>query len=464
MRASSVPRLGLLLALAGCSVPPNVSPSVSPSSSPSAQESTAPEGPTAVVLGNLFDEAGTRIETGTISLFEEQGTAPLQTVSALGGSFSLGALPVGKRFRALVEAPDYTQRERVFTVQPLIDPELDPNRLDFGGKAQGWAYALTLYPDISSTEIINPTDSNSPPVQVRLKLSQSLPETERLRFGRMLTLGFQTASGFEAISVNTSFLNRTMKLAWENDRTALVTVNYPLIVSSTSNNLTVSLTPGADSSDLPLNEKGSPLGKGLVAEARSPEGVKLSQPAYAPFFRGLEATQNPPALADRTPEAWWGQTHQTGVTLKLTPIATQPKVLEVKAYRDTPTAVGRFIVTFDRPMRGYPESLNYRSPLDATNYRWIKNRIDNPGDSDNDDSDFTAASPRDEGNAITGELSFVNDTLDQIVLPVAAGVLEDASDFKLYIAPGIQDVAGNQLGTFRQSDAWGDNVIGGKVL
>lgn len=452
----SLGALMLATILVGCQPVANTPTQPGPSSAPTASPTGSPlPGGTATIQGILTDDQGARVE-GTVTLKRAGGSTA--SVPAVGGAYAFNGVPVGETVTVSVAAPEHSTRERTLTVARLTDPEADPNRLDFGGSTGGWPYALFRNPDILNVEATGPDASDTAFLRLTFHLSQDLDEAGHTAFMRIIELQAPNVLGdTTTATVDTSFLGLNSTLIWSDARTAVWRFTYPIAPAS-GGALTVTGAQTATVAAWPSGVTGDHMGRALLPRIYSPEGVMMTEPGIAAFFKVPAPSTNILAPADRNGDKLWAYTHQTGVRFSPPTSQTVPKVLSVKAFHANGSVPDRFVVTFDRPMRAFPDSITAPSLVAQDNYRWVTDKLDNPGDYQNDDAAFAAANPAKNGAIASNSVQFAGDSLTQVILPLAQDSFKGMANAKLYLSPEIADPYGVKLGSFDGTPGEAQNV------
>lgn len=440
--------------IAACQAPQ--APPVSPSSQPSVDASATPAASTApgassqptpvasaarmaTLTGKIYDDAGIPVDGASVQVSSEQYPQVNQTITAIGGSFGVPAVPEGTTVRLKATKGGYTLRERVIEAQ-IRTPgsEIDPGRVDFGGSGSGMFYFLSRYPEIAEITPANmATGVATSPLKIVLKLSHPLDAKDRNRFEGLLEVRFQSRGELQVIRAGTAYHDRAARIEWDAaGQVATFVFDAPLVTDTPSGAaVTVGLNQSASLDEFPKSQDGLRLGNDRAPETREGTGGRAQNQVAVFPRREYEAVPSarPSALA------LWGLTHQTTSAFTLGSDKTAPEVVRVSSISDA--AGDRFVVVFSKPMRGFPESAVDPSVLRPSNYRYFLGNTDVKKDR----LRFEEADPRVEGSSPDEPPKFSGESDTTIVIPVQAGTFSRYSAFKLYVDGAVKDIEGNTL-------------------
>lgn len=477
-RAPRLFLLGTLLLTAACQAAPPAATGPTPSPSapaPSAgtsASSPATPGPTAarvLVTGKVYDDEGRLLPDPRIEVRSLGDPTLDQTITAIAGAFSLPSVPAGTMLTLRALEDGYTARERTI-VTKTFDPDVerDPNQVDFGGSGSGAYYALSQYPEIASVTPANQQDGVSAnPLVVTFRLSHPLPASERGRFGKLLQLRFQVPtnvqpSGEEIIRAGTAYGNDVATLTW-NDAGTEGTFRFaaPLVTrGAQASAVTIGFDQTAAIDEWPESAQGKTLGRGRAPLTTSANDAPVTG-EIAAFARQMPAASPVPSVRP-SPLTLWGQMHRSTTRFSLAPDARRPKVVSAAAYHGKTGADDQIVVTFDEPIRGFPESALDGSAIKASHYRYVLGRTDTADEAKR----FQESDPAKNGSSPALTPTYSTSSNNIVILRLPNGTLGTHSVFKLYVDPAVKDLAGNPVQTSEQAagTALADHVVQGNVI
>lgn len=462
-----VPSLAFMLAaLAACQAKPVVAPATSPLPSTAASATAAPgasatplatasnaasaSAPASLspsvsadrelVLGSLFDDEGGQLDGAQVAVTCDLDPSVNQTLQA-PGSYAFRA-PVGSTVKVTASKDGYTTRTRVHKVEAVAgNQNTDPNRLDFGGDGAGTFYALSAYPEIASVSPANlQTNVTSNPLVVTVTFSHALSASTRDRLNQILELQFQSPLGVQAVKSGTTYNNQRATLSWDtSSKVATLTFPAPVVANKgTASSVKVAFDSSVQPSDWPLGTNGKRLGRDLVTNAVSGNGGASGATLMAPILR--DSFTDPVPVVRPSPLTLWGLTHWTDVSFSLAQDTSPLKVVSVAGYPGSGSA-GDFIeVTFNKPVRGFPESALDRSAVATDNYRFA---LGSTKDIDAQRA-YDAADPAKGGQA-PQSVVFHGTRTDTVDLQLPTGALTNFNKFKIYVDPKVDDIYGTTL-------------------
>jgi hypothetical protein len=382
-------------------------------------------------------------------------------------------VPVGTVLTVTASHPGYTKRVRMHTATSLpLDEDTNPNELDFGGLRRGMYYALSAYPEIVSVTPANQqTGVTTSPLEVAFRLSHPLPAADRGRFGRLMQVRFPVPAYTDPVTnqtvtealihAGTEFNGEVATVTWNQEGTeGSFRFNAPLVTrQAATSSVTIGFDPSVSIDDWPEGENGKVLGRGVARETFEGNGAIVAN-RIAPFWRGPGSLAVPSTRP--SPLEVWGKTHATTSTFSLATDTRAPKVKQVIAYRGASGQPARILVTFDEPVRGYPEAVVDPAVLRASSYRFVLGNTDDREDAE----EYAESDPLKNGSTPPMAPIFSATQLDTVILPVPEGFLRDYTVFKLYVDPAVKDLAGNSLQTSPQNPetALSDNVLEGRII
>ena len=423
--------------------PPTAAPS------PAAPSSAAPSpSPSAalrrvLVTGKVYDDEGTPIDGAQVEVRSVQYPELNQTVEAHGGAYVVADVPERAALTLVASKPGYTARTRV--VEALILPDgagYDPNRFDFGGFERGMRHALSKYPEIAEVIPANGAKGvTSNPLRVSMRFSHALPSDQRGLFEGLLKLRFRAGGETYELYPRLAYGNDVARFDWDEDgRGGTFVFEGPLVTRSNAETaVTVALDQGVALTQWPEDAQGRVLGRGVAPVTAEGSGADVRNQVAAflrPTFDGTLPSSRPEALT------LWGQTHQTTSLFTLAQEAATLKVVKAEAVPAQGTMPDRFVVTFDRPVRGFPEKALDGSALKQSHYRFVLGTTEKRDDTES----FEAKDPRTGGTTPDGAAPYYSSTNPHVViLPLSGSRLSSYTNFKLYVDAAVKDASGNGL-------------------
>lgn len=432
--------------------PGAVSPQASPTPTEPAATATPSPTPTAasspalrrvLITGKVYDDAGMPIDGAQVEVRSEQSPHLNQTVEALGGAYVVSDVPEGTVLTITASKEGFTRRQRV--VEALILPDgagYDPNRIDFGGYERGMWHALSRYPEISELTPANmATGVESNPLQVKVRLSHALPADQRGLFEGLLKLRFRAKGQDYELYPRFSYSDVVARFDWDEDgRGGTFAFDGPIVTQGSEGaTVTVFLDQDVALKNWPESAEGRMLGRDRVEKTTEGSGAAVSNQVAA-FLRPDFDETLPSARPE--PLQLWGRTHQTTSTFTLAKAEAPLKVVTAEAVPGQGDMPDRFVVTFDRPVRGFPEQALDGSALKSSNYRFVLGNVEKRDARES----FEAADPRVSGSTPDGSAAYYSSTNPhKVVLPLSGSKLSGYTNFKLYVDPAVKDVSGNGL-------------------
>lgn len=416
-------------------------PAASPSSDPA--PSATPALRRVIVTGKVYDDEGTPVDGAQVQVRSEQHPALNQTLEALGGAYVLPNVPERTVLTLTASKDGYTTRQRTF--EALILPEgagYDPNRIDFGGYERGMRHALSRFPEISEVTPANKaTGAKSDPLEVKLRFSHAIPADQRGLFESLLKLRFRARGQNYELYPRFSYGDVVARFDWDEDgKGGTFAFDGPIVTQgSEAGVVTVQLDQNVALANWPEDAEGRMLGRGRTSDTVEGSGAAVQNQVAAFLRPAFEDT-----LPSTRPEALelWGQTHQTTSTFSFAKEVTPLEVVKAEAVPGQGSLPDRFVVTFNRPVRGFPEQALDGSALKPSSYRYVLGRTEKAQDRES----FEAADPRNSGSTPDGAAAYYSTTNSRmVILPLATGRLSGYTHFKLYVDPAVKDVAGNSL-------------------
>ena len=416
---------------------PVASPSVDPA------PSASPALRRVIVTGKVYDDEGTPVDGAQVQVRSERYPEVSRTVEALGGAYVIPDVPERAVLTLTASKDGYTTRQRTF--EALILPDgagYDPNRIDFGGYERGIRYALSRYPEITEVTPGNGvTGAKSDPLEVKLRFSHAIPADQRGLFESLLKLRFRTRGQNYDLHPRFSYGDVVARFDWDEDgKGGAFVFDGPIVTQASENSMvTVLLDQGVALANWPEDGEGRMLGRGRAEETVEGSGAGVRNQVAAFLRPSFEDT-----LPSTRPEAQvlWGQTHQTTSTFSLAKETSPLEVVKAEAVPGQGTLSDRFVVTFNRPVRGFPEQALDGSALKPSHYRYVLGKTEKAQDRES----FEAADPRSSGSTPDGAAAYYSTSNPRmVILPLPAGRLSGYTHFKLYVDPAVKDVAGNGL-------------------
>jgi hypothetical protein len=472
--------LGLAVLLAACQAaqptqPGQAGPQAPATMPPGTQptESITPTAqPTAATVrvqlsGKIYDDEG-RVLTGATLKARSSDGAYSRDVEVIAGAYAIPDAPLGAPLTLQASLEGYTARERVHTpTLPRPDEDRNPNVVDFGGSGGGAYFALSQYPEISR---ILPANQQvgvpASPLIVTFTLSRPLPVDERGRFANLFQLRFQVPTevhptGEIILRPGVAYEETVASLTWNEAGTeGTFSFGAPIVTrGAAASAVTVGFNQEASLDVWPQTANNKMLGRGRAQSTYSGNGTTVSN-QVAPFWRGTDGLVAPSARP--SPLALWGSTHMTTSSFSLAADSRRPRVKEVSAFRGAAGLRDTIVITFDEPIRGYPESALDGSAVRASNYRYVL------GDSEDADDikRFNETNVASGGNTPTSDLTYSRTRNDTVIITLPVGALAEKDVFKLYVDPAVKDVQGNGVQTSAQDPVTGlaDHIIQGKII
>lgn len=471
--------LVLFTAIAACQAPPvppvtqtsaspapQASPSAAaPSAAPSAAASQLPIANRVLLTGNVYDDNGAPVEGAKVEVTSTTHPEINRTVEAFGGSYGIADVPAGAIVRLRVSKEGYTTREQlVEAVAVTYGADTNPNIRDFGGAGNGMFFALSQFPEIVSVEPANKaTGVASNPLVVKFTLSNPLPSPDRLKFESLLRIRIPGPTGEQVIRVGTSYRDRPATLTWdETGRVGTFTFEAPLVTYNASQaKVTVGFDQTAPVDTWPKDNRGRRLGIDRAPLTAEGTGADV-QDQMAPFFRN-----EMPTLPSTRPDqlGLWGLAHYTNISFNLYGNEERPRVVSVRGIEGSSGANDRIVITFNKPMRGFPEAaagvVNYHeSVLRASNYRYLLGKTEKRDDRER----FEQGDPKTEGTpADTPAFGSNSDTI--VNLNLSPGALAGYTAVKVYVDEAVKDITGNPIQSSPQDPVThlADHVLQGVV-
>lgn len=415
-----------------------------------------------MLSGQLFDEEGLLVRTGSVQVHSDDDASLNQTLQVAGGTWVLANVPVGAKLTLIATSDGYTVRERHILVPPARGTA-DTYRFNFGSEGEGAKYALSQYPEIVS---ITPTNQakgvSTNPLVVTVRFSHPFEQKEQDKFAKLFKVHFQVPGGEKIIQDRTAYNDETARLTWnEAGDTATLTFNAPLVTRNSSDAaLTVSVDDSVSLDQWPRAKNEKRLGKDLVYETVDAGNVTVRQ-RVAPFLRDLDEVTVPPSPRP-SPLPLWGATHRVSSVFTLAKDTTPPKVVSVLGYRGINGANDRIAVTFSEPMRGFPEEMLDGSVLKPSNYRFVLGKYSTTEDA----TKFKNANPQTDGGSTSLQVTYNSTKYEVVYIDLPSGTFGDNTDFKIYVDPDVKDLAGNSVKTSSPDPSTGlsDNILTGRIL
>lgn len=455
LRRSLAFPLGAALLLAGCPAPsssptPAVSPAASPSAAPTEAPSVAPTvTPTPVaeqvmLSGRVYNDEGEVLENAEVVVESTDAPQVAGTIKALGGVYTLTGVPAGAVVTLTAKAEGMTARTIVHRAAVRGDEVNDPNRRDFGGSGDGMFYALSEFPEIVAiTPAHKATGVEANPLAITFRFSHPFEGDNRQLFERLVRVKFPIpgSAGEKELFKGTEYDGEVAAFTWNEAGTeATFRFAAPIVTRAGDESaLTIVFDDTADEDLWPKATNGKRLGMKRVADTRT-GGGGLVQNRVAPILRTTFEEKVPEKLAPAS--EIWAKTHQTTSVFSLAKNPAAPKVVSVEALRGGTGGAGdRLIVTFDRPMRGFPKEALDGSAIQAGNYRYVLGKVDRTDDRER----FEAADPKTSGGS-PGKAPTYHSTKNNVVtLLLDDNALRDYTRFKLYVDSAVKDITGTNL-------------------
>jgi hypothetical protein len=413
--------------------------------------------------GKLYDDAGLLVNNGTVEVSSVDDPSLNQTLTVAGGAWALPNVPAGAKLTLKATSPGYVTRERKITLPSEFNASTSGVfRYDFGGDDEGAKYALSQFPEIASVTPSNlESGVSTNPLVITLKFSHPLETKEQDKFAQLFAVHFQVPGGEKLIQHHTAYNDEEARLTWnEAGDVATFKFNAPLVTRSSGDSaLTIALDDSVSLDQWPRARNERLLAQDRVYETVDAGGSTVRQ-RMAPFLRDLAPVVLPSVRPSALP--LWGFTHRVSSVFSLANDTTPPKVLSVLAYRGINGANDRIAVTFSEPVRGFPEEMLDGSPLKPSNYRFVLGKFTSTTETDR----FNKANPAVDGGSPSLPLTYSTTKYDVVYINLPSGTFGDYTDFKLYVAPDVKDLAGNGLQTSSPDPTTGlsDNILKGRIL
>jgi hypothetical protein len=393
----------------------------------------------AVVVGTITDELGTPVQAARLEV-RGATTGYARVLEATGGAFGLRDAPVGERLTLTASAPGFGARTRTLEVLPPSDTDETRNRADFGGTEAGMWHYLSRFPEVARVEPGNMARGvSTAPLRVTLTFSHPIREADRGRLDDLLRLRptFKADEGPLAVGVGQGAA--VTRVSWADDgASATLTFDGPLVARHEGVAYELYCEPSDDLSRWPRDAAGRTLGQGVAPTTRDGAGAALFN-RIAPFLR--PSFDEPRPSARPSPLTLWGATHHVSVRFEPARNVTPLRVVSVEHV--PPDA---FLVTFDKPVWGYPASALSPQLTLASNYRIVLGNA----------SDRRERAAFEATDARTGSSPGRGVELDpkqplRVLLRDESSRFVGMNRYKLHVGAGVESVHGAAIG--------GDGVV-----
>ncbi len=416
------------------------SPGESPGTTPA--PTATPPASREVVLGSIFNDRGGMVERAEV-VIDADDPAFDRTIDAAGGAYAMRDVPVGTTLTITASAPGFSSRSRTIKVRkpiPFVDEA--PNRVDFGGPdGPGFWYFLTDYPEIFRTEPANlAKDVDVDPFSFTFHFSDAIQDDQQGKFEDLVRVVVPAASDVTATITNRTALGRArLRFTWSDDgKKCEVAFALPLVVRTAGAALSVEFDPTADIEDWPKGVSGKRLGFDVVALTVDGSGSKRTT-RVAPFGR-LVIDEPVPTTAPSA-DVLWGTTHMTSVRFEPRRDPQPPRLVKVQPLPGNAGDDDLIVLTFDKPVFGFPEGAISAETVRGSNYHLVYGRVTERTERE----DFEEADPAKTGGSASSVEFDENDPFT-LILHDSSGSFEDQQRFKLFIDPKVEDIHGIAVG------------------
>lgn len=418
-------------AVASASVAPSASPVVAPT----------PIAKREVVLGSIYNELGGQVEEAQLEV-SSSDPAFNRKISGAGGAFGIRDVPVGTRLTLTASAPGYSARSRSLTVREVVPFVLDdPNRIDFGGRGQGMFSYLTRETDISRTIPVNQAKAvSTAPLKIDFFFARPIRESDQSQFDDLLRVRFpglddSSTQGGTVLRDGLSYRQARARIEWNAASTEASFIFDAPIVTSRGAAALVEFDPEADIEDYPQDTEGRSLGFQAVSGTKDGAGGTTGL-RIAPFARPFSDEAIPNALP--SPDVLWARSHHTSVRFELAQDTQPLQLLSAQPFKGATGKDDQFELTFNKPMRGFPEAFISAETTKRSNYRIVLGRTDDARER----AAFEAADPATAGSPPSVRIDFDEQDPRKLILRDSSGSFTNFRRFKLYVSPAVVDIHG----------------------
>ena len=131
----------------------------------------------------------------------------------------------------------------------------------------------------------------------------------------------------------------------------------------------------------------------------------------------------------------------TSVRFSLARDTTPLQVTKVEALSGSATTDDLFIVTFNKPVYGFPKAAISSNTTSASSFRYVLGRVSDRRDRER----FEEADPSVSGNGFRSVELDENDPYI-LILHAGPGSFNEEHRFKLFVEPAVEDIFGVPLG------------------
>jgi hypothetical protein len=266
-----------------------------------------------------------------------------------------------------------------------------------------------------------------------------LSASEQGRFASLVQAKFPSKKGEQIIRVSSSYNDVVSSLTF-NDKGDQATFKFPVpLVTKASSGISIGFDQSRTIEDWPKTEDSRALGREKSAKTSDGAGASVLE-QIAPYLRVGLPDQIIPSTAPAS-SALWGLMHTTTIRFSGSKQDKSPfKIVSVSAIRGTGSLEDRFLVRFNKPIKGFPESDVDPNVLKGSSYRFVLGQVTES----KDERVFNDADPAKGGSSPGGTPRFGSD-YSSLIIPMGTNVLGDNTRFKFYAEPIIVDVSGEAL-------------------